>query len=260
MKLEDTVEKMAVKGGGILSELARKVEMNRQKAIDSPLLRARWKKYNNATPFSAPSTPKQRIKSMLPGIREDKIQKAYLCRTYSECGIGSTSDYEEDDPVMVFMFEAIRENKHKRVKCIIKDKKVGVNRLNVNGVGLLHEASYRGSIKCVKVLIDYGADVNFIDSEGWTPLHAAVCGEQMSCIKYLIENGADINYNDMQGVTPLRMAVNVKNIEIIDYLVKRGADVMAVAKDGKSSFQFAIEMGDDKILTYFLHIPSFHVR
>ena len=247
--------------GGILADLARRVEINRQKAIDSPLLRARWRKLSAGVfSFSAPSTPKLRVKSMLTGIQEDRVPKMYLSRTNSEYGIGiGNSEDSEEDQNLFCLFQAIRDGKHKKVKCIVKEKRLRLNRLNVRGVAPLHEACYLGSIKCVKILVEHGADVNFTDSEGWTPLHAAVCGEHTSCIKYLVENQADINVSDMQGISPLRIAVNVKNIELIDYLVKRGADVMSTSKDGKSTLQFAIELGDDEILTYFLHLPSLHV-
>eukprot|EP00794_Sanderia_malayensis_P003345 gene3345-3834_t len=251
---------MASIGAGILTDLVRKVEWNRQNSMGSPILGRKWKKFNtSSTPSSAPSSPIQRVKSLLPGMRENTLQKAFLSRTLSECNVNINRDSEQQDIALMSVFQAMREKKHKRMKSIIKEKKLQLNRLNIRGVSPLHEACYRGCLKCMKTLIDHGADVNFADSEGWTPLHAAVCGEHIYCVKYLVESGANLNSKDTHGVSPLRMAVNVKNIEIIDYLVKRGADAMATANDGNSPFQCAIELGDDAVLTYFLHIPSFHV-
>ena len=249
--------------GGILAELARRVELNRQKAIDSPILRARWRgKYGKSGENSPPSSPiispMRRVKSLLPGISENKQQTQYLTRTNSE-GATLHGKTLQEQQSLAAVFQAVREKKHKKIKCTIKDNKLDTNVLNFRGVGALHEACYLGYLKCVKALVDNGADVNFPDSEGWTPLFAAVCGEHIDCIKYLVQHGAIINCRDLYGITPVRIAVSVKDIEIIDYLVKRGADIMAPADDGRSPFQVAVELADDSVLTYFLHLPSLHV-
>ena len=243
--------------GGILAELARKVELNRQKAIDSPLLRARWRKFSAAGGIYTPGTPKQRQKSLLPGILEDN-KTSKLTRASSDSGPFRPPSSEEQQ-ILEDILRAVRENKHKKIKSLLKDRRINLNILNFRGVGPLHEACYYGNLKCVKALVDNGADVHFADSEGWTPLFAAICGEHMACVKFLVDNNVVINCSDFFGVSPLRIAVTVRNLEMVDYLVKRGADIMAVADDGKSSFQIAVELADDGILAYFLHNPSLHV-
>lgn len=37
----------------------------------------------------------------------------------------------------------------------------------------IHEAVLSGNLECVKLLIQYGADIHQRDEEGWTPLHMA---------------------------------------------------------------------------------------
>jgi len=244
--------------GGILAELARRVELNRQKAIDSPLLRARWKKFQTVSGFSSPSTPKQRQKSAIPGaLGEKRISKFNLSRASSDSSALYPTSVEQQ--LLEDIMHAIRENKHKKIKSILKDRRINVNTLNFLGVAPLHEACYYGNLKCVKALIDNGADVHFADSEGWTPLFAAVCGEHMPCVKLLIDNNAVVNCSDFFGVSPLRIAVTVRNLEMVNFLVKRGADMMTIADDGKTPFQIAVELSDDSILAYFLHNPSLHV-
>ena len=244
--------------GGILAELARKVELNRQKAIDSPLLRARWRKFHAVGGFNSPSSPKLRQKSALPGKFEDKhLSRNGLMRTSSDSGMLFSSSVQQH--ILENIFRAIRENKPKKIKSLLKECRINVNCLNFLGVGPLHEACYHGNLKCVKVLLENGANVHFADSEGWTPLFAAICGEHMPCVKLLIDNNAVINCTDFYGISPLRVAVTVRNLEMVDYLVKRGADMMAIAEDGKNPFQIAVEIADDLILAYFLHNPLFHV-
>ena len=243
--------------GGIFAELARRVELNRQRAIDSPILRARWRKFSSNGGGFTPGTPKQKQKSLLPGILEQGLEKRNLSRASSDCGFHSYFSEEQD--CLEEILRAIKNSKHKKLKSILKDKKINLNTLNFHGVGPLHEACYYGNLKCVKALVECGADVNFSDSEGWTPLFAAVCGGNIQCVEYLVDNRSIINCYNFYGISPLRVAVLAKNLSIIDYLVKRGADIMAVADDGKSTFQIAVELNDDSILTYFLHLPSMHV-
>lgn len=41
------------------------------------------------------------------------------------------------------------------------------------GMAAIHEAVLSGNLECVKLLIQYGADIHQRDEERWTPLHMA---------------------------------------------------------------------------------------
>lgn len=41
------------------------------------------------------------------------------------------------------------------------------------GMAAIHEAVLSGNLECVKLLVNYGADIHQRDEEGWTPLHMA---------------------------------------------------------------------------------------
>lgn len=41
------------------------------------------------------------------------------------------------------------------------------------GMAAIHEAVLSGNLECVKLLVQYGADIHQRDEEGWTPLHMA---------------------------------------------------------------------------------------
>lgn len=45
--------------------------------------------------------------------------------------------------------------------------------LTYAGMAAIHEAVLSGNLECVKLLIQYGADIHQRDEEGWTPLHMA---------------------------------------------------------------------------------------
>jgi len=77
----------------------------------------------------------------------------------------------------------------------------------------------------VKLLIDNGADINVIDSFGNTILHYAIEKELIELIKLVVSLGGDINYTERYDKdTPLHYAYFQKNRNIIDYLIAHGAD------------------------------------
>ena len=66
-----------------------------------------------------------------------------------------------------------------------------MNSQTPNGQSLLHIAAANADLKCVQLLLQYGADVNVKDTNDWTPLHAAVRRGNWKCAILLIEAGAD---------------------------------------------------------------------
>lgn len=64
----------------------------------------------------------------------------------------------------------------------------------------LHIAAALGNFEAVKLLIKYGAEINYQDTCGWTPFNLAVVGKHRKVINYLIANGAKIETNDPQKI------------------------------------------------------------
>src|SRR5437868_12001222 len=60
------------------------------------------------------------------------------------------------------------------------------------GMTAIHTAVLRGSIPIVKVLLEYGANINDTNStRGDTPLHLATTGGDFAMVQFLLERGAD---------------------------------------------------------------------
>ena len=96
----------------------------------------------------------------------------------------------------------------------------------------------RWSLDCLKLLVQYGADVMATNCKGQTVLHQYIltCNHAPISVckftlllqkcKYLIEQGADVNARDNEGRTPLDCLMSFKYwgcLEIYDLLVKHGA-------------------------------------
>ncbi|XP_027052868.1 ankyrin repeat domain-containing protein 66-like isoform X1 [Pocillopora damicornis] len=70
----------------------------------------------------------------------------------------------------------------------------------------LHWAAHRGHAKCVKLLLEYGADPAARMVGGWTPAHCAAETGRSNVLKILIEHQAPVMIADNSGDTPKRVA------------------------------------------------------
>lgn len=57
----------------------------------------------------------------------------------------------------------------------------------------------------VKVLIDYGAAIDYCTKEKSTPLRAACCMGHLDIVKYLIKHGANVNFTNISNNTCLML-------------------------------------------------------
>jgi ankyrin repeat protein len=83
----------------------------------------------------------------------------------------------------------------------------------------------------VKVLLDYGADLDDRGRYGLTALHYAVRGGKVPLIKLLLERGAKPDTLDDEGLTPplhlTKTRAKFDPIPVLELLVRHGANVNA---------------------------------
>ena len=54
----------------------------------------------------------------------------------------------------------------------------------------LHDAAFMGKVKCLRVLLENGADVGARDWDGRTAADRARGGDYEACVELLVEHGA----------------------------------------------------------------------
>jgi ankyrin repeat protein len=96
----------------------------------------------------------------------------------------------------------------------------------------LHLAALRGSAEEAERLLKSGADPNVRDVFGRTPLHYAAARNHKAAAELLLKHGADPNAKDDGRVTPLDLAVRRCAVDVLELLLPLG-DVNAVAKKAR---------------------------
>jgi ankyrin repeat protein len=125
----------------------------------------------------------------------------------------STLAYAPDE-----LHKAAGQSDIEKVKEILSTK-VDVDARDSFGGTALHAAMFQNDMQIVKLLIDYGFDVNAKGvSNGYTPLHDSVWADNLPAARLLIENGADLSIKNNEGQTPAEKAKAEGKQELYEYL------------------------------------------
>ncbi|XP_014681470.1 PREDICTED: serine/threonine-protein phosphatase 6 regulatory ankyrin repeat subunit B-like isoform X2 [Priapulus caudatus] len=102
------------------------------------------------------------------------------------------------------------ENRNSRCAMLLLDTDPSlIDVQDEEGHSALHLAAICGSLKVLRCLLEYGADVQLSDGEGHTIMHwCAVCG-QVKMIDLLIDCGAEASSADIHGAYPLHYAAQM---------------------------------------------------
>ena len=151
-----------------------------------------------------------------------------------------------------------------------------VNLEDVDGNTSIIYAAYRGNIRIIQILIDYGASIDVSTINGLNILHMAAQGDNPNVIiyfkekykmsiyskdlkdntplhwacfncaehsvNYLLSFMNDINQQNNLGQTALHIAIFTERIRIIKKLLKKGADLNIKDKNGKNPIQLSIQL------------------
>uniref|UniRef100_A0A4X1U901 ZU5 domain-containing protein n=1 Tax=Sus scrofa TaxID=9823 RepID=A0A4X1U901_PIG len=112
-----------------------------------------------------------------------------------------------------------------------------------NGLSPIHMAAQGDHLDCVRLLLQYNAEIDDITLDHLTPLHvAAHCGHHRVA-KVLLDKGAKPNSRALNGFTPLHIACKKNHIRVMELLLKTGASIDAVTESGLTPLHVASFMG-----------------
>jgi ankyrin repeat protein len=136
---------------------------------------------------------------------------------------------------------------HTAIAGLLIDKGAQIDSPYGTGLTPLMEASARGHLETVRLLLSKGADVN---AQTWaTPLKKAAEYGHTEVVRLLLDKGADVNEKLKDGSTALRWAAIAGHIDVVKLLLDRGADVHAKAEDGSTALMWAAVTGHFDLVT-----------
>ena len=117
-------------------------------------------------------------------------------------------------------------------------------------------AIYGDDLEMVRVLLDYGVDVNAQNDRGYTALlyasYTPFNSDDPEVLGLLLDHHADLNVKTNDGLTPLHLALGTRSIKKARLLVERGASVEVQDKDGRTPLDVASEEHRDEIIALLL--------
>lgn len=95
------------------------------------------------------------------------------------------------------------------------------------------------------------------DESGQTALHFAADRGSIDCLKLLVEAGANVNATDCDGIGVLQTALSAGlNVESVGILLEAGADPDACDADGDSPRMWVAEEGGKDVVELFALFPT----
>ena len=168
----------------------------------------------------------------------------------------------------IMLLEAAARNDIEEVRRLLS-LGVSPDSTNEDGLTALHQCCIDDSEEMMKVLVEFGANVNAADSEQWTPLHAAATCGHLHLVKFLIEKEASLLAVNGDGNMPYDICEDETTLSFIENeMAKRGVTQELIdetrgrteAKMLADLAQLAAEHGDlefrDKHRATPLHIAA----
>jgi len=113
------------------------------------------------------------------------------------------------------LLEAAVRNDIDEVRRLLK-KDVNPDSTNEDGLTALHQCCIDDNEEMMKLLIEFGANVNAEDNEKWTPLHAAATCGHLHLVKYLIARGTNLLAVNADGNMPCDICEDEKTLDCIE--------------------------------------------
>jgi len=158
----------------------------------------------------------------------------------------SLSIYAQQAP----LFTAVRENKLNAVRELL-EKGADPNACDDDSDNVLINAALYASVDCMKLLLDKKADPNRRNLFGQTPI--MLCTHELDKMKLLVQYGADINAVAQSGNTALLIACSEYGLyENIKWLLDNGADATVKRWNTETVLMRAVQFADTMTINLLL--------
>ncbi len=108
-------------------------------------------------------------------------------------------------------------------------------------------ASQGGSLKLVKLLLSYGADIESSPDDKGTPLIAALHAKKFDIAEFYFLSGANVNVIARDGETIIHEAIKTGNPDMVRLAIKYKAPLDIKDQSGKTTLQLAKQSGNSEI-------------
>ncbi|KAL3877330.1 hypothetical protein ACJMK2_035060 [Sinanodonta woodiana] len=167
--------------------------------------------------------------------------------------LGTYGDYSSDDLNLALVKAAIEGS----VECVelLLDYGADINATDVDGDTALIMAGSNGHEKVVKCLLDRGCMVSIIGSSDLSVLHRAAWDGMISVVKLLLQSDKKqvkelLEAKEMFGDTPLMLACAQGHLEVTDVLIKAGSDLFARNQDEEMAIHHAAKKGHTEVIKH----------
>ena len=170
---------------------------------------------------------------------QDQEGKTALMFAVENTGANSFVLFEAKDDLL--------ETSDENMKCLRTLLQAGadVNIVDNNQNTALIYARKWGNHDCVKIMLTAETDVNKLNKKGETTVICAAKENHEACMELLLQSGADVNIQDNRGCTALIYAAELSSNNCFNVLLSAGADVSIRNEEGADTLHFALKSHDD---------------
>ncbi len=159
--------------------------------------------------------------------------------------------YDNYTELLLILLILASQEGHTEVVKLLIDYGADVNgpspKINHGNTALI-TASYKGHKEVVKLLLDMGANVNTANIYGNTALIYASIENHKEVVTLLLDMGAHVNVADSKGYTTLMCASSGGHKDVVQLLLGYGADVNVADSTGYTALTYASRSGKKEVV------------